>query len=97
MRNSKEDPTRDASTTFNGAVNALHQLNTEKRQNEANSADDNDARVEVGDDRRFHPSRSMTSLAFFETLSSATSRRTISTGRKKRYGTSLLGRGSSIF
>ena len=56
----------------------------------------NDARVEVGDDRRFHPSRSITSLAFFEALWRATSRRTTSTGRKKRHGTSLLGRGSSI-
>ena len=76
-------------TTFNGVVNApdpevLHQLNTVKRQDAANTADDNDTRVEVGDDRRFHPSRSMTSLAFFEALSSATSRRTTSTGRKKR-------------
>ena len=61
----------------------LYQLNTEKRQDEANTADDKDARVEVGDDRRFHPSRSMTSLASFEALSSATSRRTTSTGCKK--------------
>ena len=52
-----------SSTTFNGVVNAanrqiqqlLYQQNTDKRQGEPNTANDNDARVDVGDDRRFDP------------------------------------------
>ena len=32
----------------------LYQLNTDKRQDEPNTADDNDARVDDGNDKRFH-------------------------------------------
>ena len=44
-----------------------------------NTADDNDARVDVGNDRRVDPYSSTTRLASFKGLSSTTSRQSIST------------------
>ena len=60
MVDNKVDPTRKASTTFSGVVNAPYsvsalQLESDERQDEPNAPDDNDARKADGNDGRLGP------------------------------------------